>query len=74
LFVFCYILGHISLSVLSFLSLFYSPSPVVISDSSLQWHFLCFVWIPWTLLHLLLLSLLSLSNTRSGFFYVLCPP
>jgi hypothetical protein len=74
LFVFCYFLGHISISVLSFLSLFYSPSPAVISDSSLHWHFLCFFWIPWTSLHLLVLYLLSLSNTRSGFFCVLFPP
>ena len=74
LFVFCYFLGHISLSVLYFLSLFYSPSPAVISDSSLHWHFLCFFWIPWILLHLLLSSLLFLSNTRSEFFCVSFPP
>ena len=72
LFVFCYFLGHISLSVLYFLSLFYSPSSAVISDSSLHWHFLCFFWIPWTPLHLLVFSPLSLSNTRSGFFVCVC--
>jgi len=52
----------------------YSPFPAVISDSSLHWHFLCFFWIPWTLLHLLVRSLLFLSNTRSEFFCVLFPP
>jgi len=64
-------LGHISLFVLYILSLFYSPSPAVISDSSVHWHFLCFFWTP---LHFLIRSLLSLSNTRSGFFCLLFPP